>query len=64
MRECVTWGVKGELYERMVVPTVMYGSGSWGMRVEERSKLDAAEMNCLRSMCGVTRWDRCRNELQ
>ena len=59
----VTLGVKKELYERIVVPTVMYGSESWGMRVEERNKLDVAEMNCLRSMCGVTRWDRWRNEV-
>ena len=58
----VTLGVKRELYERIVVPTVMYGFESWGMRLEERNKLDVAEMNCLRNMCGVTRWDRWRNE--
>ena len=58
----VTLNVKRELYERIVVPTVMYGSESWGMRVEERKRLDVAEMRCLRSMCGVTRWDRLRNE--
>merc|ERR1712074_59765 len=45
--------LKRELYERIVVPTVMYGSESWGMKVEERGKLDVAEMKCLRSMCGV-----------
>ena len=50
-------------FERIVVPTVMYVSESWGMRVEERNKLDVAEMNCLRSMFGVTRWDRWRNEV-
>ena len=55
--------VKRELYERVVVPTIMYGSESWGLRVEEREKLDVAEMKCLRSMCGVTRMDRIRNEV-
>ena len=55
-------GVKRELYERIVVPTVMYGLEAWAMRVEERNKLDVTEMNCLRSMCGVTRMDRWRNE--
>ena len=55
--------VKRELYERIVVPTVMYGSESWGIKVEERDKLDVAEMKCLRSMCGVTRMDRVRNEV-
>ena len=33
------------------------------MRLEERNKLDVAEMNCLRNMCGVTRWDKWRNEI-
>ena len=47
----------------MYVLTLMYGSESWGMRVEERHKLDGAEMKCLRSMCGVTRMDRVRNEV-
>ena len=27
------------LYEKVVVPTVMYGSGSWGMKMTERQKL-------------------------
>ena len=41
----------------------MYGSESWGMRVKERTNFDVEEMNCLRTMCGVTRWGRCRNEV-
>ena len=28
--------VKKVLYEKVVVPTVMYGSESWGMKVNER----------------------------
>ena len=28
------------LYEKVVVPTVMYGSESWGMKVTERQKLN------------------------
>ena len=38
----VTLNVKRELYERIVVPTVMHGSESWGMRIEERNKLNVA----------------------
>ena len=30
---------KKVLYEKVVVPTVMYGSESWGMKVTERQKL-------------------------
>ena len=37
--------VKKVLYEKVVVPTVMYGSESWGMKVTE--KLNVFEMKCL-----------------
>ena len=47
--------VKKELYERIVVPTVMYRSETLGMKREKKNKLDVSEMQCLRSMCGVTR---------
>ena len=41
------------LYEKMVMPTVMYSSKSWGMKITERQKLNVFEMKCLRSMrCG------------
>ena len=60
---CVTLGMNRELYERIVVPNVMYGSESWDMRVEERNNLDVTEINCIRSMFRVTRWDRWRNEV-
>ena len=53
--------VKRALYEKVIVPTVMYGSELWGMKESERQKLNVFEMRCLRSMCGVTRWDRLRN---
>ena len=43
------------------MPTVTYGSELWGMKESERQKLNVFEMRCLRSMCGVTRWDRLRN---
>ena len=45
-----------------VVPTVMYGSESWGMKVNERQKLNVFEMKCL-SMTSVSRLDRVRNEV-
>ena len=49
--------------EKVVVPTVMYGSESWGMKVTERQKLNVFQMKCLRSMTGVSRLDRVRNEV-
>ena len=54
---------KRELYESLVLKTVMYGLEAWGLRVEVESKLDVMEMRCLRSMCGVTRMDRLRYEV-
>ena len=45
------------------MPTVMYGSESWGMKVNEKQKLNMFEMKCLRSMTGVSRLDRVRNEV-
>ena len=55
--------VKKVLYEKVIVPTVTYGSECWGMKVSERQKLNVFEMRCLRSMAGVSRIDRVRNEV-
>ena len=55
-------GGKKMLYEGIVVPTALYGAETWGLREAERRKLNVFEMGCLRSMCGVTLWDRVRNE--
>ena len=54
--------VKRKLYEGVAVPTALYGSETWSMGVAEKRKLNVMEMKCLRSMCGVTRMDRVRNE--
>ena len=53
---------KRRLYEGIVVPTALYGAETWNMRAAERRRLNVMEMRCLRSMCGVTRMDRVRNE--
>ena len=53
---------KKVLYEGVVVPTVLYGSETWGLRESERRKLEVLEMGCLRSMCCLTLRDRVRNE--
>ena len=46
----------------MDVKKVLHGGETWGLKVTERKKLNVMEMNCLRSMCGVNRRDRVRNE--
>ena len=50
------------LYEGVIVPTALYGAEAWGMRSAERSKVNVLEMKCLRSLVGVFRMDRVRNE--
>ncbi len=45
-----------------MLPTALYGAETWNMGRAERKRLNVMEMNCLRSMCGVTRMDRVRNE--
>ena len=55
--------VKKVLYKKVVVPTVMYGSESWGMKVTERQKLNVFEMKCLRIMTGVSQLDRVKKEV-
>ena len=54
--------VKKGLYESIIVPTVMYGGESWGLRKKEERRLNVMEMNCLRNMCGVSRREHVRNE--
>ena len=50
------------LYEGVIVPTVLYGAETWGMRSAERRKVNLLEMKCLRSLVGVSRTDRIGNE--
>ena len=50
------------LYQGVIVPTALYGGEAWGMRSAERRKVNVLEMKCLRSLVGVSRRDRVRNE--
>ncbi len=49
------------MYEGIVEPTDLYGTGNWNMGSDERRRLNAM-MECLRSMLGVRRKDQVRNE--
>ena len=50
------------LYEGVIVPTALYGAEAWGMRSAERRNVNVIEMKCFRSLVGVSRMDRVRNE--
>ena len=49
------------LFAEVILSTALYGAAGWGMRSAERSKVDL-EMKYLRSLVGVSRMDRVRNE--
>ena len=40
----------------------LYGAEAWGVKSAERRKVEVLEMKCLRSLVGVSRMDRVRNE--
>ena len=50
------------LYEGVIVPTALCGADAWGMRTAQRRKVNVLEIKCLRSLLGVSRMDRVRNE--
>ena len=50
------------LYEGVIVSTALYRAEAWGMKSAERRKVNVLEMKCLRSLVGVSRMDRVRNE--
>ena len=50
------------LYEGVIVPTVLYGAEAWGMKSAERRKVNVLEMKCLKSLVGLSRMYRVRNE--
>ena len=59
-------GIKAKkcLYEGVILLTPLYGAEAWGMRSAERRKVNVLEMKCSRSLVGVSRMDRVRNELR
>ena len=56
-------GIKAKkcLYEGVIVSTALYSAEGWGMRSPKR-RVNVLEMKCLRSLVGVSRMDRVRNE--
>ena len=58
----MSWEVKKTLYQQVIVPTVSYGTETWGLTEAERCRLNVYEMKGLRPMVGVTKWDRIRSE--
>ena len=57
-------GIKAKkcLYKGIIVQTALYRAEAWGMRSTKRRKVNVLKIKCLRSLVGVSRMDRVRNE--
>ena len=53
--------VKKCLYDEVIQPTALYRTEAWGMRSDERRKVNVLEMKCFRSLVEVSQMDRVRN---
>ena len=61
-KDQLTRMIKTRMFECMVVPTVLYGCGSWAVNAGINKKMNVLEMIGLRTIYGVSRRDRIRNE--
>ena len=50
------------LYGGVIIPTALYGAEVWVMKSAERRKVNVLKMKSLRSLIGVSRMDKVRNE--
>jgi hypothetical protein len=49
--------IRRRLYQAIVANIALWGSESWALKEEDRSKLETFHHNCLRRMCRLTMWD-------
>ena len=54
--------LKLRLYRVLILPIATYASETWAITVNDENKLLVFEMQCLRSILGVSRLNRIRNE--
>ena len=60
--KCIPKQVKTSIYTTILKPILTYGAECWSLTKKTSSRLQAAEMKVLRTIRGVTRMDRLRNE--
>ena len=49
------------MQEGIIEPSLLYGCEVWTLKVQERKRMEAVEMNCLRNICSLRRNDRVPN---
>ena len=56
----ISSSLKMRLYASLILPIAIYASETWALKVEDERRLQVFENDCLRSIAGKTRVDRCR----
>ena len=54
--------LNGKFYRTVVRPSLLYGTECWANKKQHTQRINVAEMQMLRWMCGKIRMDRVRNE--
>ena len=54
--------LKRKIMNRVILPGMTYGSETWSLTNKQRERLAVAQRNMKKSMLGVTRKDKKRNE--
>ena len=49
------------MYEGIIEPSLLYGCETWTLKLHERKRIEALEINYLRNMCVLRRIDRVLN---
>ena len=49
------------MYGGIIEPSFLYGCEVWSLKVCQRKRMEAVEMNCLRNICGLRRIDGVPN---
>ena len=52
---------KIRMYDGIIEPSLLHGCEMWTLKVCERKRMEAVEMNYLRIICGLRRIDRVLN---
>ena len=53
--------VKLRVYNAVVIPTLLYGCGSWALKKSHLKRLEVFQMRCLRSIFRISRREKLRN---
>ena len=56
----LSYHIKLRLYSSLIVPIAIYASETWTLKAEDTRRLLVFENDCLRTMVGKTRRDRCK----